>query len=847
MKSISEFKSLFRGLNLGYIEKVDGIVYNRKTPPEEELFRSHIIGEQQIGIYPVMENNNCFWGCIDFDHQAEDKPKKVFAKSVEFGVTPIPELSSSGEGYHLWYCFKDQINAALARKFLQFILSSSHLAEGKVDKIEIFPKTDKFIVGKWGSAVFLPLFGNLVKAGKTAILEWKHNKHQINIMNLPSHKIDTKVIKELFAGKGYSFKDVDIEDMLKKAGFDLSLRKIGNELWASCPFHDETRASFSINTDFGIWNCFGCGKKGNIKTLFEDLSELDGDAKTFEEMFPDLDISKIIERNGKTYIDQGEDKGIREVADFIITINRLVEDIGVDGNIEILRQINFSNGNLSKINSAITGLATPKQIGSAQQFKEFCLGKGNNFHWEGSQRDLDIVIKVKDSKIRDTNIYKQQHFMGQIDDIFIGAELYIHNNVVEKIPDDRIIKTPNKSLILSALDGSKEYAPFSKFPTDELYTRNEIVDDYRKIYKGLDPSIDIALGWCVASVWAKEIRNEFGFFPQLYLIGASSSGKTSLAELLLGFWGIQKIISTKGNSSVGIQRLIQMCQFTPVCADDYRYDPKDPLLATFRAIYDNSGNVKGTNKNTYEVISYTQNASLMITSEEAPEDNANKNRCVIIQTNGIKRNLFGYKKLRQRKYETGIVILEELTSKTPEKLTELFASIEKWTDILLTQTGDERRAQNLAICAATYELVFGSNCGISEYDTNLSGTINSLKNEIEIGREEESLEIFWGMFEDLATTGNIIQAKHYWITKEGTIQLRLRLIHDEYSERCKAIGRIPVSYSKLRNELGNKPYFIAYKQVSLPSNTKEQQRVVIIDKDIFSKYHSWINRILGDY
>jgi DNA primase len=36
----------------------------------------------------------------------------------------------------------------------------------------------------------------------------------------------------------------------------------GEEVWACCPFHDESRPSFSVNLFSGKWKCFGCQARG---------------------------------------------------------------------------------------------------------------------------------------------------------------------------------------------------------------------------------------------------------------------------------------------------------------------------------------------------------------------------------------------------------------------------------------------------------------------------------------------------------------------------------------------------------------------------------------------------------
>lgn len=43
--------------------------------------------------------------------------------------------------------------------------------------------------------------------------------------------------------------------------------KQGREFLCNCPFHDDREPSFSINTESGAWQCFGCKEKGNLAEL----------------------------------------------------------------------------------------------------------------------------------------------------------------------------------------------------------------------------------------------------------------------------------------------------------------------------------------------------------------------------------------------------------------------------------------------------------------------------------------------------------------------------------------------------------------------------------------------------
>ncbi|MBN2082971.1 DNA primase [bacterium] len=54
---------------------------------------------------------------------------------------------------------------------------------------------------------------------------------------------------------------VNIADVI---GQYVALTMAGRELKGSCPFHDEKAASFHVNTDKGLFHCFGCKAGGNV-------------------------------------------------------------------------------------------------------------------------------------------------------------------------------------------------------------------------------------------------------------------------------------------------------------------------------------------------------------------------------------------------------------------------------------------------------------------------------------------------------------------------------------------------------------------------------------------------------
>ena len=55
--------------------------------------------------------------------------------------------------------------------------------------------------------------------------------------------------------------NINIVDVV---GREVSLKKSGSSYKGLCPFHSEKTPSFIVNEEKQIYNCFGCGEKGDV-------------------------------------------------------------------------------------------------------------------------------------------------------------------------------------------------------------------------------------------------------------------------------------------------------------------------------------------------------------------------------------------------------------------------------------------------------------------------------------------------------------------------------------------------------------------------------------------------------
>ncbi|MBF0141808.1 MAG: hypothetical protein HQL74_16230 [Magnetococcales bacterium] len=54
-----------------------------------------------------------------------------------------------------------------------------------------------------------------------------------------------------------------------------NLRRVGREWEACCPFHQENTPSFKVDQEKGAWNCFGCGRKGDVIEFAKEIHQTD--------------------------------------------------------------------------------------------------------------------------------------------------------------------------------------------------------------------------------------------------------------------------------------------------------------------------------------------------------------------------------------------------------------------------------------------------------------------------------------------------------------------------------------------------------------------------------------------
>ncbi|GMU93182.1 MAG: helicase [Candidatus Hydrogenedentota bacterium] len=150
-------------------------------PLTNEVIRSHLLGHKTIGIYPLLQDETCWFLAADFDKASWQEDARAFLETCgAMGVQAYLERSRSGKGGHIWVFFQEAMPAALARKLGSAILTTAmdkRHQVGLASYDRLFPNQDTMPKGGFGNLIALPLQRGPRKAGNSEFLDDAFQPH----------------------------------------------------------------------------------------------------------------------------------------------------------------------------------------------------------------------------------------------------------------------------------------------------------------------------------------------------------------------------------------------------------------------------------------------------------------------------------------------------------------------------------------------------------------------------------------------------------------------------------------------------------------------------------------------
>ncbi len=176
------------------------------TKINDQIIYRHLAGQKVIGLYPLMQDNTCYFLATDFDKgQWQDEVKAMSQACKNFDIPHAIEISRSGNGAHLWIFFNEKVPAGEARLLGFTLLDKAmeiypNLSFDSYDRL--FPNQDILPEGGFGNLIALPLQKEARLSGNSSFVnadlnviqdQWNH----LAQMELISHKTLNKLLTQV--------------------------------------------------------------------------------------------------------------------------------------------------------------------------------------------------------------------------------------------------------------------------------------------------------------------------------------------------------------------------------------------------------------------------------------------------------------------------------------------------------------------------------------------------------------------------------------------------------------------------------------------------------------------------
>ncbi len=131
------------------------------VPVDDAAVLAHLQGRHVMGVYPLLEDETCWFLAVDFDKSTWiDDVLAFVATCRQVGLPAAVERSRSGNGAHVWFFFREPVPAVIARRMGCYLITEtmSRRHELSMDSYDrLFPSQDTMPRGGFGNLIALPL------------------------------------------------------------------------------------------------------------------------------------------------------------------------------------------------------------------------------------------------------------------------------------------------------------------------------------------------------------------------------------------------------------------------------------------------------------------------------------------------------------------------------------------------------------------------------------------------------------------------------------------------------------------------------------------------------------------
>lgn len=144
-------------------------------PFDDGAVLMHLTGRHVMGVYPLLDDETCWFLAVDFDKSTWTDDVSAFAETCRSVGLPVAvERSRSGSGAHVWFFFSSPVPAGIARKMGCYLITEtmSRRHELSMDSYDrLFPSQDTMPRGGFGNLIALPLQHEARLLGNSVFLD----------------------------------------------------------------------------------------------------------------------------------------------------------------------------------------------------------------------------------------------------------------------------------------------------------------------------------------------------------------------------------------------------------------------------------------------------------------------------------------------------------------------------------------------------------------------------------------------------------------------------------------------------------------------------------------------------
>jgi superfamily II DNA or RNA helicase len=193
-------------------------------PLSDAVIYDHLAGEHTVGVYPLLEDDSCYFLAVDFDEAEWRQDAQAFMQSCnELGVPAALEVSRSGRGAHVWVFFAGRVSARDARRLGTAIISRTcartrQLTLASYDRL--FPNQDMMPKGGFGSLIALPLQKHARESGFSVFVDAALRPHHdqwaflASIQPMAPHDIEPTILRATGGVHPLDVTFIDDEDLV---------------------------------------------------------------------------------------------------------------------------------------------------------------------------------------------------------------------------------------------------------------------------------------------------------------------------------------------------------------------------------------------------------------------------------------------------------------------------------------------------------------------------------------------------------------------------------------------------------------------------------------------------------